>query len=311
MVSHRVIITGINGFVGEHVSREFQAKGWEVTGVGTQPQSLVKVGDLLSNYISCNLLDSSQVASLPLHDADVVVHLAGLSNQGASFDKPKQYMHDNGEMTRNLLESALEQKSRARMIIISTGALYDPRQPLPLSETSATKATSPYGVGKLFVEQIAEYYASRGLDTITVRPFNHIGPGQEKGFIVPDLYAAVLAAQETGSVQVGNIYTKRDYTDVRDVATAYLKLAESKTLNYRLYNVCSGNSLSGEDILHELQTAMGIKSITLEVDQTRIRPTDIAEIIGDNSRITSDIDWHPSIGHKQTIQDFIQINTAD
>lgn len=301
-----IVITGINGFVGEHVAREFKDAGYSVIGIGHDSTVNSKVENLLDAYISCNLLDESEVnARLNLKGIKAIIHLASLANQGDSFKEPRRYMTDNGIMTHNLLTKSGLDGMAGRIVIASTGALYDPNQPLPINESSKTYPNSPYAVGKLMAEDVTLYHRSLGLDSVIARPFNHIGPGQGEGFILPDLYQQLLSAKETGSLLVGNIKTKRDYTDVRDIARAYAKLALAQTLKHSTYNICTGTSISGETILETLQDAMDVHDITVNIDQEKIRPTDIADIVGDSARIREELNWSPQIPIEQTIKDFV------
>src|SRR5690606_38366342 len=112
-----------------------------------------------------------------------------------------------------------------RIVAISTGAVYDPHQPMPLHEESRLvdrETGSPYALSKIAMERAMEKFVASGLDIVIARPFNHIGPGQLNGFIVPDLTSQVI---ESDAIKVGDLTTKRDYTDVRDVVKAYAKLA--------------------------------------------------------------------------------------
>lgn len=311
MSEKNVIVTGINGFVGEHVAREFKALGYSVTGVGHDAKANQKVGSLLDRYISCDLLNEEQVHRLlDFRDVIAMVHLAGLANVGQSFEQPRRYMTDNGVMVHNLLSKAQLDNAKGRVVVVSTGALYDPRQPLPLSESSETSSNSPYAVGKLMTEDVASYYRTRGIDTVVVRPFNHIGPGQGPGFILPDLFAQLQAAEQTGIIMVGNLDTKRDYTDVRDIARAYGKLALATSLRYNLYNICSGSSVSGKEILGALQSIMDADRIDVRVDESKIRPNDITEIVGDSTRLQNELEWKPEIEIEQTIKDFVKASMS-
>lgn len=301
-----ILITGINGFVGEHAAREFKEQGHIVRGVGHDNTPNEKVRDLLDEYIQCDLVDEAQIRQkISLKDTEAVLHLAGLAAVGQSFEQPRRYLTDNSLMTFNILQQAAEDHIPGRVIVVSSGALYDPAQPLPLTEQSITTPTSPYAVSKLTTEEIARYFASRGVSTVIARPFNHIGPGQGPGFILPDFYAQLAHRGKTAVIRVGNIDTKRDYTDVRDIVRAYRLLALAPSLSHDTYNICSGKSLSGRTILDYLAEAMEIKDIQVEVDPARVRPTDIADIVGDFSRLHDELGWQPSIPIKQTIKDFV------
>jgi GDP-4-dehydro-6-deoxy-D-mannose reductase len=195
------------------------------------------------------------------------------------------------------------------VLVVSSGAVYDARQALPLTEESRIGHGSPYVVSKLLVEHQAGYYATRGLDVVVARPFNHIGPGQGPGFLVPDLYGAVRAAATTdGIVRVGDLDTRRDYTDVRDVVRAYRLLLEADELEHRLFNVCSGRSWSGRELLDLLAEALDVRGLTVEVDPARVRPDDPREVVGSAARLDEAVGWKPAFDVVTSITDFVTGN---
>lgn len=302
-MNKKILITGINGFVGEHVAREFKNQGFQIVGVGFDDKPAAKVADLLDAYFSCDLTKQQEVEKIDLSDIHSIIHLAGLASVGQSFEQPLRYLADNGTMTFNLLQRAMDAKIPGRAVVISTGALYNPNQPLPLNENAVTNPNSPYAIGKLMTEDVVRYFISRGLDAVIVRPFNHIGPGQGRGFLLPDLYEQLKTTND--HILVGNIETKRDFTDVRDIAKAYRLLALAPKLSQQLYNVCSGKSRSGQEILDILKEASGTGSIGVEIDQTKLRPNEIMDIYGDSSRLQKELGWKPEIAIEQTIQDFV------
>ncbi len=304
-MAEKIIVTGVNGFVGEHVVDVFKAEGFTVAGVAFDQSPNEKVSHKLDQYISCNLLDVESVNAIDFSDVRAIIHLAGLSAIGQSFEQPQRYIAENAVMTYNLLARANQSGFGGRAVIISSGALYDPHQTLPISEASVTDASSPYAVGKLATEHVVDYFRVRGMDTVTVRPFNHIGPGQGEGFILPDLYAQLSAAGSGGEIMVGNLNTKRDYTDVRDIVAGYKALALAEKLNYGLYNICSGHSMSGNELLALIEAAGGFHDIHVNVDQAKIRPTDIMDIYGDASRLRDELGWQPRYKIAQTVADFV------
>ena len=72
------------------------------------------------------------------------------------------YITTNIGLETNLFEAALAQDAKPRFLIISSGTLYDPKAPLPMTEASATIPNSPYAVSKIGQEQMARYYGLRG-----------------------------------------------------------------------------------------------------------------------------------------------------
>lgn len=302
-----VLVTGVNGFVGQHLARELHSRGCGVIGTGHSEPAAPSIAELLENYVACDLTDAAQVERLPLDKVDAVISLAGLANVGGSFDRPDEYKHVNVAVLATVCDRLLSLGAAKRVIAVSSGAVYDPNQPQPLSEDSRTvQDGSPYALSKLLMEQSAADFRKRGLDCVIVRPFNHSGPGQRAGFIIPEVYKKIRNAQSTGEpVLVGNLKTKRDYTDVRDIVRAYTDLALAERLEHDTYNVCSGRSVSGQAIVDLLCKELGVENIKIAVDQSLLRPNDPPELYGTYARLKAATDWQPVIPLEQTIKDFV------
>ena len=286
-MAQRIIVTGINGFVGKHLARELAQNGIEVVGVGRENEIHDEVADIVQEYYTVDM-----TKEWPSVQADVVIHLAGLAAVGPSFNAPQDYLNLNSAMLTHMAEYYLAKEKKPRIIIVSSGAIYDPHQPMPITENSLIGYTSPYAVSKVLNELQCKYYRGRGLECVIVRPFNHIGPGQLSGFLVPDVIEQLKNGSE---ITVGNITTKRDYTDVRDIARAYRLLATTPTLTYDTYNACTGKSVQGELLVNLIK----------DVDQSRIRPTDPSDIFGSAERLYRDTGWQPEIPLEQTINDSV------
>lgn len=309
MSTQRILVTGINGFVGKHLVRELNAQGIPVVGTATSKPD-PEIADLLDEFIAINLTDAESVTQLDFSKVSAVVHLAALSNQGMSFDQPRKFIDDNSAMIINLFETALAQKldTYPRFIMVSSGAVYKPDQPMPLTEESYVTHGSPYAISKLLGEMLGDYYQKRGIDSIVVRPFNHTGPGQGPGFLLPDMTKQLSELGPNGTLKVGNIKSRRDYTDVRDIVKAYAALATASEVKNRLYNLCSGKSRSGEELIDMIAKALYGEdaSPTVEIDQSRIRPNDPAEIFGSTARLKTDTEWETTIPFEQTVRDYVE-----
>ena len=303
-----IVITGVNGFVGEHLAHHLKDSGYSVRGVGREANPNANVSPFVDSYESADLLDLSSVEKLSLKTASAIIHLAGLASVAESFDKPDLYKSGNADMTNNLLSAAKGQGFQGRVVAISTGALYSPAAPMPLDESSETAQNSPYAIGKLRAEEVIKQYRTDGLDAVIARPFNHIGPGQGPGFLVGDLYGQLNAAKSSGDeeILVGNLATKRDYTDVRDIVKAYALLATAQTLQHDTYNIASGISREGFEILEYLKSAMNLETVKPITDASRIRPTDVMDITGDASRIKDELGWEPTLEISDAIKDFVE-----
>lgn len=310
-MAKKILIAGVNGFVGHHLARELTSVGHTVVGVGLDASLSPVLGTIVTEfYASCDLADESQVAKLPLGDVDAVINLAGLANVGDSF-KPgaaERYEHINVSVHTTIVKRlAFLDKLDTRVIAVSTGAVYDNHQPMPITEvgTLITKG-SPYALSKISMEHALVSFKKQGQDIVIVRPFNHIGPGQLPGFLVPDLISKLRSASENNTIRVGRLDTRRDYTDVRDVVRAYRLLLEAESLSSYIYNVCSGISHTGQEVLDTLVQALGMGDIQTTVDPGLVRPNDPTDVRGDNALLVKDTGWKQHFSFEQTLQDCAQ-----
>lgn len=300
----RVLVTGANGFVGRHLIKELIENGKEVVAVGGNQQDKIS-NDKVLEYIELDLRDMAEVMKLDFGSIDGVIHLAGLADVGASFEDPMNYISTNIGIEANLFEAASAQNSKAKFLIVSSGSVYEPGVQAPLTEKSNVLPSSPYAVSKLGQENLANYYTTRGFKCVIARPFNHIGPGQGPGFIVPDVAKQVLGHEKGAldKVMVGNLSTSRDYTDVRDIVRAY-RLLLDKGDTGEIYNVCSGKTLSGQQLVAGIKKASGSSAEIVE-DPERFRPSEIQTVCGDYSKLRALTNWSPAIDIEQTLADVI------
>lgn len=300
-----IIITGVNGFVGQHLVRELSTHGHQVIGIGRDENPADDIQPILSSYLSADL---SKTWPEITEAVDAVIHLAGLAAVGPSFSNPQQYIEQNSAMVTNLCEYFLTQKNKPRIVLVSSGAVYDATQPMPIAESSPVAFNSPYAVSKILNENQAAYYASRGLDCVVMRPFNHIGPNQTLGFIVPDLTKKIVdRASVEQPITAGDLSSRRDYTDVRDVAKAYRLVATADHPPAHLvYNVCSGQSVSGNDVLAALSNSLGVPLPDVSIDPGLVRPNDTPDIKGNSERLANEFGWVREFTFEQSINDFNQ-----
>lgn len=297
-----IVVTGASGFVGAHVAAEARAGGARVVAIGRESEPSSALAPHSDRYLSADLEHEWPVDE----PVDAVIHLAGLAAVGPSFGAPQRYLTVNSGIMTTMCEALLQDAPGARVVVVSSGAVYSPPEgPEPLHETDPVVPNSPYAVAKILVETQAAYYAGRGLDTVVARPFNHIGPGQSLGFLVPDLTNAIESLPEGDPLLVGNLGARRDFTDVRDVARAYLVLANAPEHREAVYNVASGAAHSGREVLAAIAEVLDRDVPPIEVDPRRLRPGDPARIAGSSERLRSEFGWSPTIDWRRSIEDYI------
>ncbi|MCP4727689.1 MAG: GDP-mannose 4,6-dehydratase [bacterium] len=307
-----VLITGACGFAGTYLVREMAADpqgGQMIYGIGVEPENPL-ISDSLEDYQVIDITDRNTLREYLLKiKPEVIYHLAAQSSVAASFKDPHATFSVNLTGTLNILETAVRDlDSDPLIILVGSGEIYDHTCPdMPFSESTRISPANPYAISKASVEYLGEiYWKSYGLRTIRTRSFNHIGPGQSAGFVMPS-FAKQIAEIESGIIdpvlKVGNLNAQRDFTDVRDVVKAYISLAE-KGRNGEAYNVCSGKAVSINDMLNILLDKSDV-TVKIEQDPERMRPIDYPLTYGDNTKIRQDTGWKPGIDIKNTLQDLL------
>ena len=88
---------------------------------------------------------------------------------------------------------------------------------------------------------------------------------------------------------------------MRDVVRAYRLLVEKGEVG-QVYNVCSGRAVSIQEVADELATHT-TSPVRFEVDPARLRPVDVPEVCGDNTKLRTATDWTPVYALEQTLAD--------
>jgi GDP-4-dehydro-6-deoxy-D-mannose reductase len=238
-----------------------------------------------------------------------VYHLAAQSSVGSSFDDPIGTWDVNAMGTLRLLDVLGRCISgRARVLLVSSAEVYGavPEAEQPLSETRPLGPVSPYASSKAAAEMAALQAGAGGqLSVVIARSFNHTGPGQDVRFALPGFarqLREVRAGRRDAVLRVGNLDVWRDFLDVRDVAGAYLRLAE-QGMNRLAYNVCSGEALRLGTLVERLVELSGTGA-RVEVDAERLRPVEIPLLRGDSTRLRA-LGWKPRISMDQTLRDLL------
>jgi len=306
--SMRVLVTGATGFAGSHLLDLILNNGHEVVCLvhsESSHQPLKKHERLRA--VSGNLLNFDLI-SRAIRDAkpDGIYHLAGQASPSVSWEDPAATLAINAGGTANLLESA-RRFGRPRILIVTSADLYGAvaRESLPITEDVEPKPQHPYGVSKLAASYLSRLYNRRyDLPVIEARPFNHIGPRQSLGFVVPD-FASQLASIKLGMsppvLKAGNLDAHRDFTDVRDVARAYKLLIQGGEPG-ELYLICSGQAVSIKQLLYEL---IDIAQVEVEIaqDDTRLRAAETPLIVGNSEKLTRATGWRPEISLRESLSD--------
>lgn len=305
----RTLVIGATGFVGGHLLAECRRRGDTLLGT-YRPGEDVPPGDGVEWHGVDVLRSDTLERAIELTRPDGIVHLAGQANVALGNRDPVGTFRINAEGTLRMLEAVRCQARGARVIVVTSAELYGAVSPedLPVREDCTPVPRTPYGVSKAAAD-VAAMQAGRdgNLDVVRVRPFNHVGPGQRRGFVAPD-FASQVAAIEQGQappeLMVGNLSARRDFTDVRDIVRGYRDALEHGVRG-EVYNLCSGRSVAIEEIVTYLVERAEV-DIEILRDETRLRPADVPEFRGDPAKAERDLGWKAKIPLEVSLADVLE-----
>jgi GDP-4-dehydro-6-deoxy-D-mannose reductase len=304
----RVLITGASGFAGGFLARDCVVSGDDVVGVSRT--GLIPPG--CGEGRPVDLLDGDAVRETVSDVApDIVYHLAALSSVSRSWEDPPRTLGHNVAIAVNVLEALRLEAPGARIVWASSCEVYGPPQRLPLTEDHPLAPANPYAVSKTTGDLLAAVYVdAHGLDLVRARPFNHAGPGQRPIFVLSSLarQAAEAINDDVGTLRIltGNPHTRRDFTDVRDIVSAYRLLAVHGAGQRDIYNVGTGHSVSAGDQVALLRDLVAPVRIEHVVDPDRVRPHEVMDLYASHERLTAATGWEPQIPLRQTMSDTIE-----
>ncbi|MFN8176571.1 MAG: GDP-mannose 4,6-dehydratase [bacterium] len=305
----RVLVLGASGFVGRHLLAECRSRGDVLCGTYRPGEEIPAEPSV--TWSSLDLLDTPSIeAALEAARPEGIVHLAGQANVAQAHRDPLETFRLNAEGTLRVLDAQRRVAPRARTAVVASGEMYGavPPERLPVTEDQPPDPRTPYGISKACADAVAAMAARGwGLSVVRMRPFNHVGEGQRRGFVVPD-FASQIAAIERGEqepvLSVGNLSPRRDFTDVRDVVRAYREALERGRAG-EAYNVCSGRSVSVEEIARFLIGRARVP-VTIRNEEARRRPQDLDEIRGDASKAKRELGWAPEIPWERSVQGVLE-----
>ncbi|MHB1131318.1 MAG: GDP-mannose 4,6-dehydratase [Chloroflexota bacterium] len=333
----RALITGVTGMAGSHLAEYLLSRGdLEVCGTyrwrsrmdnlddlsragklsilqpGVADHDLVarsiKPGAL--NMVEMDLLDAWSVRTVMAGlRPDYVFHLAAQSFVPTSWHLPAETFQVNTVGQINLFEAMRAAGVNPLVQVAGSSEEYGLVLPheVPMTEGNALRPLSPYAVSKVAQELLAwQYHRSYGLRTVVTRGFNHTGPRRGDFFVTSSFAKQIVEIeldQRPPVVYVGDLESKRDWTDVRDTVRGYW-LSLEKGEPGEVYNVGSGSTRSVGEML---QVLLGLTEarIDVKVDPARLRPSDVKILWADCTKFRQQTDWQPQITFEQTMRDLL------
>lgn len=294
------LITGVSGFVGQHLARSLLEQGWRVVGCDLQPLPG------LSRFVRLDVTDPSDLQPVLQEERPAVLfHLAG----ALKSEQVEQFYRTHVLGTVSLLETVVKSGLRPRVLIASSSAVYGAgTNRKPISERFKPRPVTHYAVSKLAQELAAlRYQAAFGIPVLCSRTFNLLGPGLSTQMACSAFARQIALAEKSGApgaIATGNLDARRDFVDVRDAVRAYRLLAE-KARAGQVYNVASGRAVAIRDCLDFLLKQAKVPVDTF-VDQRLVQPNDVPLQVGSAERLRLSTGWEAQISLERSLLDMLE-----
>jgi len=235
---------------------------------------------------------------------DVVVHLAGIAfvpQAEADFDTA---IRVNAGGAWNMASALFEVNPQARFLFISSSEVYGPAaaDSLPIKESLEPRPGNAYGVSKVMGEDASRFWGRRYPGQVVIlRPFNHIGPGQDERFVVSNFakqFAEIALGLREPILRTGNLNARRDFTDVRDIVQGYVAACGS---GEGIVNLGSGKSTAISELVEHFRAMTGVE-VQVETDPAKVRAGEILDYYGSADRAKELWDWQAAIPLRDSLR---------
>lgn len=287
--NRNVLITGATGFVGPYLVRELLDRKAQIKVLTMDKHGNPTGFEDEITLVRGNITDPGSLQDI-MKDADMVFHLAAVSNVNYAIAHPRETFETNATGTLNLLEEARKNKI-GKFVYISSSHVYGVPQYIPMDEKHPVSPREPYAASKASAEMLVNAYAlNYGLKTAIIRSFNMFGRGQSEDFIIPSI---IKQAQEKDVIELGNITPTRDLLYITDAINGMLTVAEHGD---GIYNLGSGRETSIKEVV---ETVINIidpakKYVSIE-SRRRSNAVDIPRMCADVSKLSM-LGWSPEVG---------------
>lgn len=307
-MNETVLITGATGFAGSALVQACVASGAAVHGISRDPmddRSWLPSGVVLHEV---DLLDGLAVLDVISRvQPAVVYHLAAQSSAAFSLQDPMGTLTANTRMQYNVLEAVRRTAPGARVLVVGSCDEYGDVAPddNPIAETQELRPVTPYALSKVMQDLMGlQYVIAHALHVVRVRPFLQLGPRRSDRFAAGSFarqIAEIGVGRREPVIQVGNIDLRRDFCDVRDVATACM-LAAQRGEPGEVFNIASGMPHTLRDLLEAMLESAGVRAEILQ-DRSLIRAGEPAIMVGDATKLRQVTGWKPEISFERSAAD--------
>lgn len=317
----RYLITGGAGFIGSHLAESLLTQGHIVTVIDNLStgrfENIQHLVDHPSFHFAIDTITNEVVLDRLASECDVIFHLAAAVGVKLIVENPVHTIETNIGGTESVLKAAL--RYRAKVLIASTSEVYGKGNRIPFCENDDVLLGPTihnrwaYAASKMMDEFLAlAYLQEKRLPIVIFRLFNTIGPRQtgQYGMVVPRFVQQALNHEPI--TVYGNGEQQRSFTWVGDAVGAIVKLSEIPEAVGQVFNIGHKKEIS----MYELATL--VKQLTKsksEIQKISYEDAyaggfeDMQRRLPDLTKISSMINYHPSLDLPEILQEIIAYYT--
>ncbi|MGQ0764089.1 MAG: GDP-mannose 4,6-dehydratase [Gemmatimonadota bacterium] len=314
-VQLRTLITGIAGQDGSYLAEQLLTSGKRVVGVvrgSTSLHNIVAIRDNIELVIGDITEPSVLGAAVARETPDEIYHLASVSSVGRSWDEPAQVLHSETLGTLNLLEAVRKAAPLARVILASSGEIFDHDAPGPRNESSVMAPSSPYAVGKASSLWLARCYRDAWhLRVSAAILFTHESPRRPLSFLWRKISQGVtnIVLGRARELRLGNLDIRRDWGSAEEYMRA-LQLMAGKPAPSD-YVIGTGRALSVREVCELAFNEVGLDYRDYVIsDPALYRPRDPAVMLSDPRRAREKLGWVAEKSPHELMREMLAVDRA-
>ena len=300
----KLLITGISGFIGSAVYKNFKNdfEIFTIDNLSFGNRSLIDIPD--DNFFVDDIRNRRKIFELfEKIQPDYVIHLAAIHFIPYCNEHPFEAAEVNIEGTKNIFDACESSKSVKKVLYASTAAVY-PIIEEAITENHPTGPLDIYGITKLTGEYIASaFHQKTNIPTIVCRFFNAFGPNETNPHLIPAIQEQINAGLRR--ISLGNLEPKRDYIHTADMANAIEGLMSKFMEGFDIFNLGQGIEYSVTEIVDAFAECLN-ENIEIVQDPLRKRKSDRLHLLADNTKLKNFLNWEPQIGIKEGIKTLIK-----
>ncbi len=330
-----ILITGSNGFLGSHLIDLCIKKDFKIYGLDRPSSSfrnltrytngieffsnkhrkkfLGKKIQIASNrekliFLECDVKNRSLLEKIIEEiKPKLLFHFGAQPYIIPSWEDPVNTIETNVIGTINVFEPIKKYSLKTRVILACSATEFGTTTNIgrPLKESDPLMAIHPYGISKIAAELLSrQYYINFGIETINLRFFNLTGirrTNDASSDFIRKIAQIELGLKEP-VIEVGNLNPYRDILGVGDAVNA-IWLTATKGTAGETYHVCTNKKVQIREILDIALSFTTKKIDVIENVDYKLRKTDEDMMIGDNSKIKSELGWEPKKTIKETLKE--------